>query len=159
MISVPDAALLPMTLRPISDSNSSTISAGNPCGNVRNGRSVMRDPDIEEKRDQRNAHHPQPLVQLEHADERADQRETEQRPTRRRQPGGERDEEEPASHEEPAVPGQPAEDRGVDAAREVVVGLACVAGEQPLEVVRCQVFGVGVPELTRAVAGWHLLHL
>ena len=69
-----------------------------------------REPDSEEERDQRKAHHPQPLVQLEHADERADQRETEQRQTRRRQPGGERDEEEPASHEEPAVPGEPAED-------------------------------------------------
>ena len=60
---------------------------------------------------------------------------------------------------QPAVPGESAEDLGVDAAREVVVGLTRVAGEQPLEVVRCQVFGVGVPELTRTVAGWHLLHL
>lgn len=110
--------------------------------NSQKGPSVKTGPvtsETDEERDQRNAHHSQVLEQLEHADERADHRDAEQGPPRWRQPGGERDEEQPASYEEPAVPGEPAEGRGVDAAGEVVVGLARVAGEQPLEVVRGQV--------------------
>ena len=40
MISVPEAATLPMTPRPVACANSSSSSCGKPCGYVGKGRSV-----------------------------------------------------------------------------------------------------------------------
>ena len=108
--------------------------------------------DLEERRPERNVDHREAAKQLDQAEERKCQRPKVERAPGRRQLECEGDEDLAEPNRELFPPRQPPDLLFVEPAAEETVGVARVVREEPLQVFRRQITGIGVEPFPRAIA-------